>query len=495
MHFKRRFFILRLMKIFFSTLFTCCSLLVCSQSMKITGADGKPADIEKVLQDYIRIPSVSGQEREAGEYLKQVCSNNGLHIADFGNEDGMYNFAASIFPLSSGKPNIIFLNHLDVVPESEAEEIEPYSGRIENGTIYGRGTIDNKGAAMIQLYGILQTMQNAFDHSPYNVTFLSVSCEETQCSGGMAYVKEHFMDQLNAAVVFGEGPSELTGLMEGDFEHPIFGISIVHKRPLWLTLELASKTNGHGSITPNTYANKELIEALNKLVQKKQKAIFNDTNIKFLKDIGEHHHGVKKMVLKHPKLFKPFVIAELRKHPELFSLFSNTITLTSIYSNSDAVNKLSSLAGAYLDCRLLPETDEKEFMDKMRKKLKNDDIEISVINSLPRNKPSEVNTIFYQNMSLAIQEKYPNSVTIDMMMPNVNDLGQFRVANIPAYGTMPIFCDKEEVRSVHGKNEHLHLESLHSGAEVFYNFLSKMVNQNGPDPALSREAQTQAKGL
>lgn len=484
---------MRLMKIFFSILFICCSLLVCSQSMKINGADGEPASIEEVLQEYIRIPSVSGQEREAGEYLKQVCLNNGLYIADFGNEDGMYNFAASVFPLSSGKPNIVFLNHLDVVPESEVEESEPYSGRIENGVMYGRGTIDNKGAAMIQLYGILQTMQNAFDHSPYNISFLSVSCEETQCSGGIAYVTEHYMDELNAAVVFGEGPSELTGLMEGDFEYPIFGISVVHKRPLWLTLELTSKTIGHGSITPNTYANKELIKALNNIVQKKQKAIFNDTNVKFLKDIGEHHHGVKKMVLKHPKLFKPFVIAELRKHPELFSLFSNTITLTNIYSNSDAVNKLSSVAGAHLDCRLLPETDEKEFLDKLRKKLKNDDIRISVINSLPKNKPSEVKTVFYKNMSLAIQEKYPNSVTIDMMMPNVNDLGVFRVANIPAYGTLPIFCDKEEIRSVHGKNEHLHLESLHSGAAVFYNFLSKMVNQNGP--ALPQEAQKETEGL
>ncbi len=493
MHFKRRFFILRVMKIFFSTLFTCCSLLVCSQSMKIIGSDGNPAAIEKVLQDYIRIPSVSGQEREAGEYLKLVCSKNGLHITDFGNEEGMYNFAASVFPLSANKPNIIFLNHLDVVPESEGEEREPYSGKIENNIMYGRGSIDNKGAAMIQLYGILQTMQNAIDHSPYNITFLSVSCEETQCSGGMAYVKEHYMDKLNAAVVFGEGPSELTGLMDGKFEYPIFGISVVHKRPLWLTLELESKTNGHGSITPNTYANKEMIASLNKLIQKKPKAIFNDVNIKFLKDIGEHHRGIKKMVLKHPKLFKPFVIAELRKHPELFSLFSNTITLTNIYSNSDAVNKLSSVAGAYLDCRLLPETDENEFLEKIRKKLKNDDIKVSVINSVPKIIPSDVKTVFYKNMSLAIQEKYPNSVTIDMMMPNVNDLGLFRLENIPAYGTLPIFCDKEEIRSVHGKNEHLHLESLHSGAEVFYNFLSKMINQK--EPALHQEVQIHAEGL
>ena len=103
---------------------------------------------------------MSGNEKKAGDFLKQVCRNNDLHIADFGSEDGQYNFAASVFPLSSQKPNIVFLNHIDVVPESKSELREPFSGNIEDGVIYGRGTIDNKGAALMQLYGILKAMKD-----------------------------------------------------------------------------------------------------------------------------------------------------------------------------------------------------------------------------------------------------------------------------------------------------------------------------------------------
>ena len=467
------------MKTIFCFIFIASSCCLFSQNMQINGAEGKPVSIESILQDYIQIPSVSGKERQAGEFLKLVCQNNDLHITDLGSEDGNYNFSASLFPLSSGKPNIIFINHIDVVPESLDQDSKPYSGRIENETIYGRGAIDNKGAAMMQLYGILLLANDQnFESSPYNVTFLAVSCEETQCSGGAAYVKENFAETLNPAVVFGEGPSELTSLMEGDFKHPVFGISIVHKRALWLNLEIKSKTNGHGAITPDNYANKQLITALDRLVGKKPKAIYNDTNTKFLKDLGELHKGGKKMVLKHPKLFKPFVTAQLRKQPELFSLFSNTITLTNIYSDSDAVNKLSSLAGAHLDCRLLPDTDEQEFLALIRKLLNNDSIKITVIKSQPMNVPSSPETVFFKNLSLAIQEKYPESTTMDMMMPNVNDLGIFRLDNIPAYGTMPIFCDYEEVRCVHGKNEHLHIASLYNGAEVYYSFLKKMLEED-----------------
>jgi acetylornithine deacetylase/succinyl-diaminopimelate desuccinylase-like protein len=438
--------------------------------------DGSYSNVEEVLQEYVRIPSVSGQEQKAGDFLKAVCRNNGLFISDFGSEDGQYNFAASVFPLSSGKPNVVFLNHIDVVPESDSQLRGPYSGNIEDGVIYGRGTIDNKGAAMMQLFGILSIMQDSnLVQSPYNFTFLAVSCEETQCSGGVSYVNEHHFAELNPSVVFGEGPSELTSLMEGEFIQPVFGISVIHKKPLWIELELKSKTNGHGSITPLTYANKELVAALEKLTRKKPKAIYNDINIKFLKDIAQYHKGGKKMVLKHPKLFKPVLTGQLRSHPELFSLFTNTITLTNIYSNSNAVNKLSSVAGAQLDCRLLPDTNEQEFLYMMKKTLKNDDIKITVLKTMPNQQVSSTETIYFKNLSLAIQEKYPKAKTMDMMMPNINDLGAFRAKNIPAYGTLPIFCDTEEVRSVHGKDEHLHISSLYNGAEVFENFIRRMI--------------------
>ncbi len=120
---------------------------------------------------------------------------------------------------------------------------------------------------------------------------------------------------------------------------------------------------------PLTYSNKELVSALEKLTRKKPKAIYNDINIKFLKDLAQYHKGGKKMVLKHPKLFRPVLTGQLRSHPELFALFTNTITLTNIYSNSKAVNKLASVAGAQLDCRLLPETNEQEFLEHDQKNI------------------------------------------------------------------------------------------------------------------------------
>ena len=78
--------------------------------------NGEANEITTVLQKYISIPSISGQEQEAGLFLQMICEENGLHITRMGQTNGNFNFAASIYPLESNLPNIVFLNHIDVVP-------------------------------------------------------------------------------------------------------------------------------------------------------------------------------------------------------------------------------------------------------------------------------------------------------------------------------------------------------------------------------------------
>ena len=208
------------MKNVFLLIIFFCQLSLIAQEMQVKSLNGEFADIETILQQYIQLPSVSGSEKLAGEYLKSICRKNGLHIADFGEIDGQYNFAASVFPLDQGKPNIIFLNHIDVVPESQSEDRAPYSGEIDDGIIYGRGAIDNKGAAIIQLYGILQFLEaNPNKEYDYNITLLSVSCEESQCAGGMQYVIDNHFEELSPSVVLGKGLLNFLTLSMGNLKH------------------------------------------------------------------------------------------------------------------------------------------------------------------------------------------------------------------------------------------------------------------------------------
>ncbi|MFD1315919.1 M20/M25/M40 family metallo-hydrolase [Namhaeicola litoreus] len=432
--------------------------------------------LEVLLQKYIQIPSVSENEKEAGEFLKKVCKENGLIITDFGTENGNYNFAASLHPLDLKKPNIVFLNHIDVVMESESSKFGPYSGKIENGKVYGRGAIDNKGAAVMQLGAVLQALQLINKaNSNYNVTFLSVSCEENQCKGGADFVAEHYLDILKPVVVIGEGPSEISTIIGGDFKHDIFGISVAHKRTLWLNLKLNIETAGHASITPHHYANKDMVKSLENLVSKKPKIIFNDVNVNFIKSLGEHKKGIEKLFLSHPKLFKVFLASQIRAHPELLAIYSNTLTLTNVYSDNNTYNKIPNTIEAYLDCRLLPETDETEFLKDIKKRLKNDSISVNIVEQTPRTYPSGKQNIYYQNLKKAIQMNYAGAEVISVIMPNLNDLGVFRSKGIPCYATIPVYFTREEVENIHNVDENIAIKSLYQGTQVYYDFIELML--------------------
>jgi acetylornithine deacetylase/succinyl-diaminopimelate desuccinylase-like protein len=438
--------------------------------------NGKPSTLEQLTQQYIQIPSVSGNEVEAGDFIKSVCKENGLYITEFGNENGNYNFAASIYPLSENKPNIIFLNHIDVVPESDENRYGTFSGKIYNDEIYGRGAIDNKGAAVMQLGGIISYLKNKESvKSDYNVTFLAVSCEETQCTGGVNYVIENYLDLINPAVVIGEGPTELSTLIGGEFNNPVFAVSVAHKRTFWLHLELELSGMGHASITPLSYSNKNMVEALDRLISRKPKAIYNEVNVNFLKALGSHKKGIESFVLKHPKLFKFLLVPKLRKQPEIFSLFSNTVTLTNINSHNKAYNIIPKKVEAYLDCRLLPEQDENEFLRDIKKTLKNDSIKITITENMPKAKPSSTSNIYFHNLEKAIQLNYPDSEIIPVMMPNVCDLGAFRTKGITSFASIPVYLAMEHVESIHNTDERIPVKALYEGAQVFHNFIQLMM--------------------
>ena len=437
--------------------------------------DGQAVTLENLLQRYIRIPSVSGNEKEAGDFIKKVCEENGLFISNFGEENGNYNFAASIRPLDKNKPNLVFLNHIDVVPSSEDEGMNGFSGRIENGKVYGRGAIDNKGAAVMQLAAVIRAGKLAQKNDlQFNVTFLAVSCEETQCGTGVSYVIKNYLEILNPATVIGEGPTELSTLIPGKFKNHIFGVSLAHKRTMWLNLTLAVETAGHGSVTPLSYANKDMVEALERVVTKKQKLYYNDINTGILKTFGEHKKGIEKLVLSHPKFFKPLLVGKLRAQPELFSIFSNTITLTNINSSPGAHNQIAPKVVATLDCRLLPDADEQAFIENLKKVLDNNNINVSIENISQKTGFSEKNNIYYYNLEKAIKLNYTDAHVMPIILPNMNDLGAFRVKGIPCYATIPTYVSKEQVESIHNKDENIDVKSLYNGAQVYYDFIELM---------------------
>ena len=95
----------------------------------------------KLLADMVKIPSVSGDERKLAEFVDGYCKALGFES----QIDRHGNVLAIVKGSRPGK-RIAFNSHLDTVPVGDGWDRDPFSGEIEDGKLYGRGSTDCKAA-------------------------------------------------------------------------------------------------------------------------------------------------------------------------------------------------------------------------------------------------------------------------------------------------------------------------------------------------------------
>jgi carboxypeptidase PM20D1 len=421
------------------------------------------------LSRYIQIPSVTGNEKAAGEFLANACREMGLHVRLFTEETNSYNFSASLYPLEMGKPNIVFLTHIDVVPEGDADlwTHPPFAGVIADGHVWGRGAFDNKGHGVMQLFALLSFVEEAARKEfQYNFTLLAVSNEEDDGSLGAGLVAEHFLLELNPVVVYGEGGIGCTEIVSAAPELIMFGVEVAQKRALWLKMESSGANFGHGSVPSHEYPAKELTLATNAILNLKSKPVMTPLVLGMLKEIGCYEKGVRKLALKNYRLLSPLLSKKVCQEELVNSLLHNTITLTGVGSSSGAFNQMSNSAWATFDVRLLPGASSEEFLKMIRKKIKGYDVELKVIKESPWSPVSEIGP-YYLALQQAIHETFGDVPVTAMLMPATNDNLFFRAKGIPAYGLVPAAFDPEHVKSIHNVNERIPLTALNQGIAVY----------------------------
>ncbi len=434
----------------------------------------------ELLSEYIKNPSVTGNEADAGRFLKDFCEQQGLFVQVFSAEKNSYNFSASLLPLSLKKPNIILMHHIDVVDEGDRDfwVQDPYSGLIQNEEIWGRGAIDAKGLGVMQLMALLDIKSRTdLKDLPYNITLLCVSNEESGGMLGAQWVVNNYLDLLNPSVVLGEGGSGFSGMLSSKPDVAAFGVSIAEKSNLWLELSLRYENSGHGATPAINYANKELIRALSNLNNRKTKLHFNKANRTMMRELGKAEGGIKGFFIRRSNwsIFIPFVKNYIKDDPLYRSFFINTITVTNLYNPHGPPNSVPNIASATLDCRLLPDIKKEAFLRQIKRQMNSPKMEIRVINESPfaeSTKPDK----YFEALKASIQANYQGSYVVPVLFPATTDNSYFREKGIPTYGLIPSILNQEYIETVHGVNERISFEALNSGIRVYSGFLEKFTH-------------------
>jgi [amino group carrier protein]-lysine/ornithine hydrolase len=153
-------------------------------------------DATKVLQQAISIPSVSGQEAKVAEYLVS-------QLARYCDEAFVDESGSAVGCWGAGPLRVYFLGHIDTVPGEIVV-------RLEDGKLYGRGSVDAKGPFCTAVVAASRLPKNLKEKM--TLMLIGATEEEAPSSRGARYaVKTYPKPDL---VIIGE-PSNWDALTLG----------------------------------------------------------------------------------------------------------------------------------------------------------------------------------------------------------------------------------------------------------------------------------------
>ncbi|HEY0141029.1 MAG TPA: M20/M25/M40 family metallo-hydrolase [Thermoanaerobaculia bacterium] len=142
-----------------------------------------------LLQEYVRIPTITGNERPGAEWLVAQFAKNGVRAELVESVPGRFNVYARIRGKQQGE-GLLLLNHIDVVPASEQGwDHPPFSGAIQQNMLYGRGVLDMKGLAVTQLLAFVAVARSG-RVPEHDLVFLAVCDEEEGGEEGIVALLE-----------------------------------------------------------------------------------------------------------------------------------------------------------------------------------------------------------------------------------------------------------------------------------------------------------------
>ena len=109
------------------------------------------------IREWISIPSVQAAPVDGKPFGEENARMLDLALETgrkYGFETRNIDYYAGDISMGSGEQTMGMLAHLDIVPVGEGWTHDPFGGEIEGGKLFGRGTIDDKGPALVALYAM-----------------------------------------------------------------------------------------------------------------------------------------------------------------------------------------------------------------------------------------------------------------------------------------------------------------------------------------------------
>jgi acetylornithine deacetylase/succinyl-diaminopimelate desuccinylase-like protein len=425
-----------------------------------------------LLSEYLRIRSTNppGDERQAAAYLAGLLDEIGLCPQVYESAPNRVNLLARL-PGNGSKPPVLLYNHTDVVDaDAQRWSCDPFGGEIRDGYVWGRGAIDMKGMAVMQLLA-LELLQRQQPERSRDILFLAAADEEKGGKYGAQWMIQHHWPEIEAEYIWDEGGF---GLLDFFGETPVFTVAVAEKKDLWLRL-VAHGEPGHSGMPHNNNASVILLTALERVLRLNSKFRLHPVTRRMFRDIGETMPFPKSFLLQHldNPLFFRLAQPALASDSTIAAMLKDTLSITVLQAGGKE-NVIPERAEATLDIRLLPDRDPDEFMAALRALIDDARVEIEVIQYPQPASVSNAGTEFFRTLADVLHEQVPGCVVTPMLTPGTTDSCFFRRKGVNSYGLFPAIITPTELARFHGIDERISLENLMLGTRITYEVLSRL---------------------
>jgi acetylornithine deacetylase/succinyl-diaminopimelate desuccinylase-like protein len=410
-----------------------------------------------LLQELIRLDTVNppGNETQVAEHLRGYLESNGVSCELYAKVPERANLVARI-PGTGDGPRLVLLSHTDTVLADPAEwQVDPWSGELRDGEIWGRGALDMKGQVAASAVAMASLAREGFQPGG-DLIFVAAADEEVGVDFGLSWLCSEHPEAVRAEYSLNEGAGDRVVIGE----RPFYLASTAEKMSSPFMLRVHGRS-GHASMPG--IADNALVKAA-RMIQRlaefePEPRLEPEVAALFEAVVGAPPEDANQ-VLEIARAVDPLALELVEP------LVGMTLSPTMI-SASLKRNVIPALCEVTVDCRLLPGQTQPEAEEVVRGLLGDEDYELEWVEGYGGTR-SPMEGPLWDAIGSWVDATEPAAAVAPICLAGFTDSHWLRDAfGTVAYGFFPLrYMDPQvATRLVHSADERARVDDLELGVE------------------------------